>query len=246
MSDIYDPDNPINAPDTMHGIREWQDINQMYSQSGLPAVHRDDWGDITAMADAIEKLDAVSFPFDNNAVAQRLASCWVSKYVTHWSSIGERTVDNRYCPEYDDSDPATMTRLYVLAYPSGMKAYPLSDPTQWLQVAEDLLPLRLPFRTSLTTASGGQLCFANLTLACSEGARGYLAVKRGEYLCLFLICPACLDALHTVELDSDEYKGPRPWTDDRVADPEQYGVNKNPWSDERSALAPEDDDPWSL
>jgi hypothetical protein len=207
----------------------FKEINRAFAEKGLPVMWPTDWDAIDAMADELNQVVGDEFsPLDRNPIAQRLASWWVAKHVTNGD--GQRSIDTRFCPEYDDVDPATMSRLYVLAYPR-TEVFPLSDPGQYQQVAEQVLPLGDP----------EAMCFANITRDC-DGLNPceHLAVKRGEYLCVLTICAPCRKAVDTLDVDSDEYVGPaESWFDDREGKPpDDPSLPKNPW-------AP-DDDPWSI
>lgn len=206
----------------------FKEVNRALAENGLPVVWPTDW---EAAVEQGEELNAVvtdTFsPLDNNVIAQRLASWWIGKHVANGD--GERELDTRFCPEYDDADPATMTRLCLLAYPR-TEVFPLSDPGQHQQVAEEILPLDNP----------DAMCFANITRDC-DGLNPctHLVVKRGEYLCVLTICAPCRIAVDTLSVNSPEYVGPQEeWLDDREGKaPDDPALPKNPWTS---------DDPWSL
>jgi hypothetical protein len=206
----------------------FKEVNRAMAEKGLPVVWPTDWEAAVQQGDELNEVVVQEFsPLDNNPIAQRLASWWVAKHVSNGDD--QRQLDTRFCPEYDDADPATMTRLYVLAYPR-MEVFPLSDPGQYKRVAEELLPLNNP----------DAMCFANITRDC-DGLNPceHLVVKRGEYLCVLTICAPCRQAVDTLDFDSDEYVGPRKsWFDDREGvPPDDPSLPKSPW-------AP--DDPWSI
>ncbi|WP_166906174.1 hypothetical protein [Mycobacterium sp. DL440] len=223
-----------------------QEMNQLLSQSeyGRPILP-EDWKAASGGADQLNTVVGDQFsPLDDNPIAQRLAGCWVAKHVTHWQVVGERAVDERFCPGYDDSNPDTMSCYYVLLYPGKMCAYPISGPAKWEQVAAQLAPL------DATNA----MCFANITLECRGTADLHLVVKRGEYLCVFTVCSSCHSQLDTLTPDSPEYTGPPELFDDRTWQPNWDGytyVPMNPWTNKESSWAPPkpqvppDDDPWS-
>lgn len=206
----------------------FKEINRAFAEKDLPVMWPTDWDAIDAMADEFNEVVGEEFsPLDRNPIAQRLASWWVAKHVTYGD--GQRAIDTQFCPEYDDADTATMTRLYMFAYPNA-ELFPLSDPSQYRQIAEQLLPLDAP----------DAMCFANITRDC-DGLNPceHLAVKRGEYLCVLTICAPCRKAVDNLDVDSEEYVGPRDsWLDDREGvPPDNPKPPPNPWVS---------DDPWSI
>lgn len=217
-----------------------QEMTQLLSQMeyGRPILP-DDWKAAGQDADQLNAVVGEQFsPLDNNLIAQRLAAYLVSKRVAHWRLTGERWIDDRFCPGYDDGNPSDLTRLYALVH-NNLCAYPLANPSEYRQVAEYLL-------------EHIECCQASITKDCYEAdskPSELVAIKRGEYLCLFKICVACLEALNKLTPDSDEYTGPLEWHDDREGTPPTDPfTKKNPWSNEYSDYSPPPDpnDPWSI
>jgi hypothetical protein len=221
-----------------------QEFNQLLSQSefGRPILP-DDWAESNELADVIAALDGISFPFDGSEVAQRMAGHLVSKHIGQCHALGERFTDNRWCPDFDESDVALLSRLYVLVYTYPHYAFPLEHARQYRQAAEALL-------------SHVECCQAEIVRDCQRAdspPTKYVAVRRGDHLCLFKICRTCRQALETLRVDSPDYIGPDRWDDDHDPEPE-YDMFRpmNPWTDECSEWEPRhlreegDNDRWNI
>lgn len=217
-----------------------QEFNRLVSQTehGRPILP-DDFAAASLDAEQLNAVVADQFStLDNNPVAQRLAAYLVSKRIAHWRLSGERWIDDRFCPGYDDGSQSDLTRLYALVH-NTLCAYPLASPSEYRLVADDLLEF----------IDG---CQAGITRGCLEAdspPTELLAVKRGEYLCLFKICTSCLEALGTLTPDSTDYTGSPEWFDTREGVPmvDTFTTTKNPWSTQFSDYKPppDPDDPWS-
>jgi hypothetical protein len=212
-------------------------VNYANAAAGNPVSMPEEWEAINAMAEAVGEFDGIELPLDRNEIAQRIAADLVRTCTSMWARRGERTVDTRFCPEYDDSKVETMSRLYALTY-ADIPAYPLSDPSQYKQVAAELIG-----------DIGG--CWPPVTKDCDKTPLKYVAVKRGDYLCLCKLCVTCRKAMETLTVDSPDYIGPPEWVDDRTWKPDPFELQyKNPWttqlSDWEPPKPPPDDDPWSL
>ena len=173
----------------------FKEINRAFAERGLPVMWPTDWEGIDALGDEFNDMVGNEFsPLDdNNPIAQRLASWWVAKHVTNGD--GQRKIDTRFCPEYDDADIATMSRLLRVSVPQPCAVSAYRTPANDKEAAKRILPLDDPHA----------MCFANLTLDC-DGLNPceHLAVKRGEFLCVLTICAPCLKAVDTLDPDSDE------------------------------------------
>lgn len=217
-----------------------QEFNRLVSQTehGRPILP-DDLAAASSVADQLNAAVADDFsPLDNNLIAQRLAGYLVSKRIALWPE--ERWIDDRFCPGYDDGSQSDLTRLYALVH-NTLCAYPLASPSEYRLVADDLLEF----------IDG---CQAGITKGCYEAdspPTELIAVKRGEYLCLFKVCVPCLEALGTLTPDSADYTGPPEWFDTREGVPvvDVFTTTKNPWSTQFSEWKPpkppDPDDPWS-
>lgn len=203
--------------------------NLARTQAGVDAaVMPEDWDYANLLAEGMAELDGIEFEFDSNPIAQRLAADMVRTLTALWSRYhDERPVDTRYCPEYDDANPHTMSRLYVLTH-MDRAAHPLRNPSQYRQAASELLK-----------DSGG--CYPSVTRKCDKVPSKFVAVKRGEYLCLFKLCRTCRKALETLAVDSDEYNGPDEWYDDRTASAPDATLPLNPWASDPFELPPDND-----
>ncbi|BCO56984.1 hypothetical protein [Mycobacterium intracellulare] len=234
----------MSFDDGIADMSRLQEINQLLSQSerGRPILP-EDWQAASQAADTVSTLDGLQFPFDSNWMARRVAADIVRTRQLQWASSGERPVDTRYCPEYDDSRVDMMSRLYVLT-PHHSAVFPLSTTSQYKQAAAELL-------------ADIKVCVPIQDI-CDEMPRKFVAVRRGDYLCLFKLCRTCRMALEELEDDNDpDYVGPPEWHDDRVwHSPPDYDdfdyVPMNPWTTKESEWrppvppVPPEDDPWRL
>ncbi|MEX3644338.1 hypothetical protein [Mycolicibacterium porcinum] len=217
-----------------------QEFNRIVSQTkyGRPILP-DDYAAAGSVADQLNAVVADEFsPLDNNLIAQRLAGHLVRHRLKMWPAA--RWIDDRFCPGYDDGDQSKLTRLYALVH-NNLFAYPLASPSDYREVADDLLEYV-------------QCCQAGVAKNCYQAdyqPSELLAVKQGEYLCLFKICVPCLEALGALTPDSADYTGPPECFDTREGVPIVDMINdgKNPWSNQLSEWEPpkppDPDDPWN-
>lgn len=184
----------------------WQRLNQDYSRAGVAPVMPWERDAITGMADQMSDALCLELPHDHNPVARRIAGHMVKAHIQAWDAAGRRSVDHRFCPESEAT-------LYVMTY-SGSPAYitALRTIQQLPEVEEDL--------------SGLWRCDTIINRSCGSKVGGmnarypveFVAVKRGEYICVFVACPACLEHVTTGGGFNDDYIGPdHDWIDDRKA-----------------------------
>lgn len=141
----------------------------------------------------------------SDEMVQMLAAQRVSQYQRSCQEYDDRLIDPRYAPSYDEGDPLTATRVYVL-----------------LASYERMVPLEIPYdwKAFLLHSLGEHTkCDVHLLHRCYDHqqaeATQTLVYKRGEYLCAFKICNECLDALSWVRYEHCEYAGPlHHWYDD--------------------------------
>jgi hypothetical protein len=222
--------------DQLYDREFWQRLNQDYSRAGVAPVMPWEQDAITAMAEELNRNIASELPHDHDPVARRIAGHMVKEHIKAWDAAGKRSVYTRWHPDHDEFRSDTLATLYALSY-SGDPAWivAMQDLSQLQEVADDAL-------------KGGWRCTVRVTRLCDgvqatdpnkQSATKYLAVKRGEYICLFNSCRACLEHIHTGAGFNDDYIGPdHDWLDDREAQPlppRPKGWD-DPWSN------PDDDD----
>jgi hypothetical protein len=209
-----------NNEDQLYDREFWHRINQANAPAGAPPVMPDQWAEITAMADQMSNALCLELPYDRNLVAQRIAGHMVKEHIKAWDAVGHRSVDERWCPESEAT-------LYALNY-SGIPA--------WITALRSIEQLR-GIKEDLLTGGGYFRCNARVNRHCDLTVSGMnatypvepLAVKRGEYICVFIACRACLEHIHTGAGFNDDYIGPdQDWVDDREAQP--VGREYDPWS----------------
>jgi hypothetical protein len=192
------PDDDRNHDDD----ETMQRINQANRAAGGIVMMPEEWAANAALADELNRNMFVELPYDNNLIAQRMAA-WRMSWFMH--ADGERTVDNRWCPAYDEAGLPPLGQLYALVYSSGNEVIPLQHFEQYKEVAKTLL-------------GDVTQCHARLTVDCFTAlpATKLLAVKRGDFICLFKMCSSCRKALETLTVDSPEYTGiSEHWIDER-------------------------------
>lgn len=140
-----------------------------------------------------------------NEMVQMLAADRIRQHQQLCHEYGERLIDPRYAPSYDESDPLTATRLYVLLA-NYARLVPLEIPYDWKSFL--LHSLRADTR-----------CDVHLLDRCYDrqaaDAKRILVFSRADILCAFKICDECLDALSWVRPDHPHYAGPfHQWRDD--------------------------------
>ncbi|MCA4757484.1 hypothetical protein [Mycobacterium avium] len=180
-----------------------QRINRANAEAGGIVFAPGDWrDDIEPLADAFDSFDnraQPSLPYDNDPVARRIAGHLVKRHVTEASR--ERSVDLRWCPSHDEDLPETMAHVYVLTHASIDFVIPLRKVEQYREVVPKIRR---------------NTCEAQITRLCEpDGASTVLAVTRGEYICLFNCCPACLQHIESRSGFNRDYCGPGDdWIDD--------------------------------
>jgi hypothetical protein len=160
--------------------------------------------EIDAMAEAIENIASLEISeLSSHPILAAIAGERVSWYLNACREAGERLIDTRNAPGYDEWDPITATRLYVLT-----------------NRTEHLVALEIPYdwKTYVRMALRAQTrCDAHVLHNCYDHQNGpateIVACKRGEVLCAFKICDECLDALKWIQFNSREYAGPCRWQD---------------------------------
>jgi hypothetical protein len=110
----------------------------------------------------------------------------------------ERLVNTSRAPGFDETDPLTATRLYVLTSRS-RHAWALETPYDWQGFLRETL--------------GSQYkCDAHLLHRCYDHqatpALMTLVYKRGEYVFGWRICDECLDTLSWIGFGHPDYAGP--------------------------------------
>lgn len=132
------------------------------------------------------------------AIVQMLASERYKQYLDDCRTHNERLIDPRHAPSYDEADPLTANRLYVLTY---RYRY--------------LVPLEIPYdwQAYLRETLGKQTkCDVHLLHRCwdhqATPAVDALVYKRGEILYAFKVCDECRDALSWIKYGHPDYSGP--------------------------------------
>ena len=194
-------------------------INQALAEAGVPVVMPEDWDDVNAMA---EQMDAVAGKpvsvLERYPTAQAVAMEMMRRLLTEPDEI---EYDTRWCPEFDESKPETMSRYYALVKGCNV-VVPLASIDQWVDVGRSLSP--------------SPLCNAHIAAACyrqidvgdvvpEDPPVAQVAVVRGEMVCIFNICVICYGALQELTFeDWPDYSGPFLWYDDGNRD------DNDPWA----------------
>lgn len=196
MSDIDD-----KAP---YDPEFYQRLNQINSQVGAPAVMPEDHAAIAVLAENLNAGVSQELPYDGDPVARRIAGQMVNEHFKAWEAAGRRNVYEAFCPESEAT-------LYVLSY-SGNRAWVTA-----IRGIEQMPDIRHDMRSLWH-------CDAVVTRRCGLRVGGMtaeypvemLAIKRGDYVCVFTACPQCLEHIHTGAGFNDDYIGPdHDWIDDR-------------------------------
>lgn len=202
-----------------------RDINRANAAVGGLVFMPDQWDQVDALSEAMDDLVSLELsPLDRDPVAMRLASWMIHHHVESWEEYS-REVDTRWHPGYDESDPASMTCPYVLIYGNHCQVVPLQHIAQYKEATPILLRDIRNCQAHITSD-----CFTELR------ARKFLAVKRGEYICIFRICTSCLTHIQHGKGFDNEYMGPQEdWFDDRQPPPRDeddwdVGGGKGPMS----------------
>lgn len=201
-------------------------INQTLAAAGLPVMlTQEERDEVTAMAEAIDSSHGTPVArLERQPVLQAVAAEMRRVFFSRDHAV---EYDTRWCPQFDQSKPETMSRYYALVYGYD-KLVPLSSLDQWRYVGEELVP---------TTD-----CLARLTADCHRQREHgdvtpddppvmQTAVVRGEIVCVFNICGLCYGSLGAIGFkDFPKYSGPIMWHDD--------GSREHFWAD----LFGDDDD----
>ncbi|OBF88989.1 hypothetical protein A5791_17280 [Mycobacterium sp. 852002-51163_SCH5372311] len=137
-------------------------------------------------------------------ILQMLAADRYKRYLDACREDNERLLDTRRAPGYDEADPLTATRLYVLTdRPEYQVA--LETPYDWQGYLREALGYRYN-------------CDVHLLHSCYDRqatpAMKTLVYKRGEHVFAWKICAACLDALSWIRYGDAKYSGPvNKWID---------------------------------
>lgn len=182
----------------------WHRLNQMYAETGGTVVMPDDWAATEAMDDAI----CVELAYDNDPVARRIAGQVHRKHIEACDVPGwRRVVYEGWCPE-SEATLYVMGPCYTPAYVIGLRSI-----EQLREIKKDM--------------NGNRKCTARVNRRCggrsgdpdAEYPVEFLAIKRGENICVFTACHHCL--LHISSgagVDDPDYIGPaEDWHDDRQA-----------------------------
>lgn len=143
-------------------------------------------------------------------ILQMLASQRLEQYHQDCRGDNERLLDTRRAPGYDDADPLTHTRLYVLI-PRSRHAVALETPYDWQGYVRSEL-------------GNGDKCDVHVLHNCydHQAAPAMLTLvhKRGEYVFAWKICSECLGALSWIKYGDPRYGGPtEKWVDDGNHEP---------------------------
>ncbi|WP_255795324.1 hypothetical protein [Mycobacteroides abscessus] len=195
---------------------EWQGINQMYAAAGLPVVMPDDWESINMMAEQMDTVLAANEcdgDLDGNPLAQAVASEIVCAVLRphdidpNWEPDAPY-VDTRWCREGQQA----VVRVLVVSRRTGEPVWvPLTEASQWLQVAE--------------TYARDQLCSAHNHPDCDyftrtvsptpdKPLRPYL-IPRSENAVIIYVCPTCRERMNNHDFTAQDYlrRGALPWYD---------------------------------
>ena len=192
----------------------WHRINQAKAKAGVRVVMPEDWAAIDAMARSIDDAQAENerasrraTVFSDDPVALRIAGHLVSDHQTVRDALGKTTMWTQWCEEQDAS-------MHVLTK-IGHLTIPLQHMEHLAQIAADSL-------------LGETDCEISVSRLCTDAnGQQYLAVMRGEIVCLFRGCPMCLEHIHAGKgFNHPDYIGPN-----------------HDWYDDRKVESP--DDPWA-
>lgn len=194
----------------MHHFDETaQRINRANAAAGRIVFFPDHWrDDIEPLTEALDNDDfSRALPFDSDPVARRIAGHMLKEHQKAWDATGRRLVYEGFCPESEAT-------LYVLSY-AGTPAYvaALRNIEQLAEVQQDMAGL--PFCDTKVSRH----CRRKLDGLNAEYPVAFLAIKRGEHVCVFNTCHHCM--LHVssgLGVDHPDYIGPaEDWYDDRQA-----------------------------
>ncbi|OCB25683.1 hypothetical protein A5674_20750 [Mycobacterium malmoense] len=185
----------------------WHRLNQQYAEAGGTAVLPEDWARLEAEDNAM----CLELPYDGEPVARRIAGHLVKNYHEAWDVAGKRLVYEGWCPESE-------AVLYALSYTYSGYAVPLRNIEQLCEVKADYLGGGGVYRCNTVVNAK---CRRKTLGANAEYPVEFLAIKRGENICVFTACHYCM--LHISSragVDHPDYIGPaEDWFDDRQAQP---------------------------
>ncbi|OBF83357.1 hypothetical protein A5791_03420 [Mycobacterium sp. 852002-51163_SCH5372311] len=201
MSDL-EPNGHDPKDDQLYGRSFWHRLNQMYAETGGTVVLPEDW----ARTEAEDNAICVELPYDNDPVARRIASDVMRKHIEACAAPGwRRVVYEGWCPESE----ATLFALGPCYNSSYVAA--LRNIEQLREIKKDM--------------KGNWRCDTLVNRHCgsksgdvnAEYPVEFLAVKRGDHICVFTACHHCM--LHISSgagVDDPDYIGPaEDWYDDR-------------------------------
>lgn len=137
-------------------------------------------------------------------IVQMLAAERYKRWLKECRIEDELLLDTRRAPGYDEADPLTATRLYVLTM-RNPHAIALQTPYDW--------------QGFLREALGSQYqCEVRLLHQCydrqASPAAMTLVYNRAEYVFAWKICDECMGALSWIRFDHPQYSGPlHKWID---------------------------------
>ncbi|MCV7031085.1 hypothetical protein [Mycobacterium sherrisii] len=194
-------------------------INRANAEVGGLAFPPGAWHqEIDPLTDTFDTDDfLLELPYDSEPVARRIAGHMVKDHLhaDSGSVFAVRSVLDTWCPEHDEASPLKMATLYALSYANIAYLIPLRSIEQVKEVAEFV-------RSSH--------CEARVTRRCTpKRATKFLAVKRNEFMCLFVLCRECKLHIHNRAGFNEDYIGPaEDWFDDRTA---QIRTSDDPFDD---------------
>ncbi|SHQ74660.1 hypothetical protein [Mycobacteroides abscessus] len=202
----------------MYDRHDWQVINQMYAAAGLPVVMPDDWDSINAMAAQMDQMLAdnpLEAELSGNPLAQAVASeivCFVFRPRTIDPYMlfdpDPPYVDHRWCGE----DQQPVVRVLVVSRRSGEPVWvPLTEPGQWLAVAQAYAPDQL---CSAHNHPGCDYFTAAVTPTPEKPLRAYV-IPRSENAVIIYVCPTCRERMNNPSFLDEDYigRGALPWYD---------------------------------
>lgn len=168
-------------------------INQALAASGGRVVLPNEWPAIDELTEKISRYDFVRLSnFDDNPDAQDLAAQLDAHCRTSWKYAepapeGDILIHYGWWPDYDYTNP---TQLFALTW-GFWEALPLERPEDWRNVA-------------LEVQHRGPHCHLHEADDCQDTNTETFAVKRGEFIHVFVCCPPCLEAVRTGEEEEQE------------------------------------------
>ncbi|QZA16480.1 hypothetical protein K3U93_17635 [Mycobacterium malmoense] len=162
-------------------------INQMRAQLGQTVVMPNDF---PPMGELPAKLPNLK----RNWIAKGLSTEMLRWRMGYWKETGLLT-DTSFFPEYDETSIEHMGCMFAVCYGNPARI-PLRDPNDWKQVAQ---------RVFLDNETG---CGVHETPDCDSGIGSELfAYVRGDYICVFKCCPACLAVINDPNPDPASHVG---------------------------------------